>query len=94
MTVFITVSLLNVALASCVTMCIQGYFKRYENIDSLPIRVKSDLDYDAGRFALELDIDRNLTNQDRSDIVAYINEKCRVSKLLRENIALEFTFSS
>ena len=43
-------SLVNIALASCVTMCLQSYFAKYQGIEELAIQVDSN--YEEDHFTL------------------------------------------
>ena len=43
-------SWVNIALASCVTMCLQSYFSNYQEIEELAIQVDSS--YEEGHFKL------------------------------------------
>ncbi len=44
-------SLVNIALASCVTMCLQSYFAKYQGIEELAIQVDSN--YEEGHFTCD-----------------------------------------
>ena len=43
-------SWVNIALASCVTMCLQSYFAKYQGIEELAIQVYSN--YEEDHFTL------------------------------------------
>lgn len=80
-------SLVNIALASCVTMCVQGYYKRRHQLENVAITV--DTIYDEGQFHLKIQLPSELLAQtDTSALQAYANTHCRVKQLLREDIAI------
>lgn len=78
------VSLLNAALASCVTMCVQGYFYHYHGESELAI--ETDAVYDKGAFRLQIRIERALDATMQDEVLAYIDQHCRVGKLLKKDI--------
>lgn len=45
-------SWVNIALATCVTMCLQSYFSNYQEIEELAIQVDSS--YEEGHFKLDI----------------------------------------
>ena len=51
-------SWVNIALASCVTMCLQSYFAKYQGIEELAIQVDSN--YEEGHFTLAIHLPENL----------------------------------
>lgn len=83
-------SLVNVALGSCVTMCVQGYFTKFHHQPKILMNISSC--YEDGCFRLELDIDYPLTSQIEAEILAYINEKCRVKQILGQDLAYDISF--
>lgn len=80
-------SLVNIALASCVTMCVQGYFAKKWGQAQLPIRLTSD--YEAERFSLKLILDFPLDGASEKELLDYVEEHCRVKALLKETIAFD-----
>lgn len=85
-------SLLNISLASCVTMCIQGYYKRQEGIEEMAVSV--DATYEDEIFNLLIEIDLKLTESDKENLIDYINRFCRVKKLLRSDIEINYSFKN
>ncbi len=80
-------SLLNIALASCVTMCAQGYFKRKHGIVQMPIQVESC--YANDTFQLKMTLPDPLTDEQEKELLDYVNQQCRVKKLLRTDVAIQ-----
>ncbi|EGJ26782.1 OsmC family protein [Streptococcus porcinus] len=85
-------SLLNIALASCVTMCIQSYFKTYEKMDELSLKTESH--YDNRAFTLTVHMKVQLSQQQQNQLMAFIKKKCRVSKLLAPDVAIKIDFKT
>ncbi|MGT2925925.1 OsmC family protein [Streptococcus cuniculipharyngis] len=85
-------SLVNVALASCVTMCAQGYFARYHEQDNVPIEVTSS--YEAEQFILLLTCSQPLKEEHKRALTAYIEQHCRVKKLLNDTIGISITIKT
>ena len=81
-------SLLNIALASCVTMCIQGYFKRKEGIDEMAVSVESS--YEEEFFNIIIEVDMEMSESSKVEIIDYINQFCRVKKLLRSDLEINY----
>ncbi|MGV3011038.1 OsmC family protein [Streptococcus thoraltensis] len=77
-------SLVNIALASCVTMCVQGYFARFHQETVVASLVDSS--YDEGNFKVLIGIDRSLDDKIIGEILAYIDEQCRVKRILRDDL--------
>ncbi|MFC3929102.1 OsmC family protein [Streptococcus caprae] len=82
-------SLVNIALASCVTMCVQGYFWKKQQVNK--VAIETDCHYEDGQFDLTIAIDYTLTEQMRKDILAYANDYCRVKQLFKEEIVVNMT---
>ncbi|VTS20761.1 putative ribosomal protein [Streptococcus pseudoporcinus] len=85
-------SLLNIALASCVTMCIQSYFKIYEKVDELPLKTESH--YDDRVFTLTVHMEEQLNQVQQNQLIAFIKKKCRVSNLLAPDVAIKIDFKT
>lgn len=83
-------SLLNIALASCVTMCVQGYFKRFKNIVKMPVEVTAS--YEEERFSLMILLEEAVNQAEKEAILTYVSEQCRVKKLLRPDVAVTIAF--
>ncbi|MBM7643413.1 OsmC family protein [Streptococcus loxodontisalivarius] len=81
-------SLLVIALGSCVTMCVQGYYKRYEGNEA--VQTELEISYDEGHFDILIKIADQLTEEKCAVILDYANKFCRVKALLRED--LTFTY--
>lgn len=84
-------SLVNIALASCVTMCVQGYFWKEHKLNK--VAIETDCQYEEGVFQLQVAIDYPLTPTLKEEILAYAAEFCRVKKLFREDILVEMTIA-
>ena len=69
-------SLVNIALASCVTMCLQSYFAKYQGIEELAIHLPEDL-------ILEKE----------QELLAFVDDFCRVKKLFREDIQVDISLA-
>lgn len=83
-------SLVNIALASCVTMCVQGYFAKWQSRKD--IRIATDSSYREGRFTLTVQLEEELTPQLEAEVRAYVAERCRVKQLFREEVAVQISF--
>lgn len=88
------VSLLNIALASCVAMCVQGYYARIEGDKTMPVRVDSQLNLIDKSCQLCIFIGESLSAQKEEAILAYIAEKCKVKALLRDDMDVHFQFTA
>ncbi|WP_170242139.1 OsmC family protein [Streptococcus suis] len=84
------VSLVNIALAACVTMCVQGYYASQENNKTMPVQVESQLEND--RFDLTIAIAEAVSSEKQAAILAYVDKKCNVKVLLREDLTINTTF--
>lgn len=62
------VSLVNIALAACVTMCVQGYYASQENNKTMPVQVESQLEND--RFDLTIAIAEAVSSEKQAAILA------------------------
>ena len=82
-------SLLNIALASCVTMCVQGYFARFHQETVLTTLVAAS--YQEGHFDIRVGVAHALDDEMVAAILAYIDEHCRVKKALREDLTYAIT---
>lgn len=84
------VSLVNIALAACVTMCVQGYYASQENNKTMPVQVESQLEND--RFDLTIAIAEAVSSEKQAAILAYVDKKCNVKVLLREDLTINTSF--
>lgn len=84
------VSLVNIALAACVTMCVQGYYASQENNKTIPVQVESQLEND--RFDLTIAIAEAVSSEKQAAILTYVDKKCNVKVLLREDLTINTTF--
>ncbi|CAM2751579.1 putative ribosomal protein [Streptococcus acidominimus] len=82
-------SLVNIALAACVTMCVQGYFARFHQETVLASLVDST--YDEGNFKVTISVAHKLDEDMKVAILAYIDEQCRVKKILREDLIYDIS---
>ncbi|WP_394406005.1 OsmC family protein [Streptococcus sp. 20-1249] len=79
-------SLLNIALASCVTMCVQGYFKRSQGIVQMDVAVDSSHEDEV--FHLTVTLSEKVSERQEAEVLDYINQQCRVKKLLRTDVTI------
>ncbi|MGV3061229.1 OsmC family peroxiredoxin [Streptococcus hyovaginalis] len=82
-------SLVNIALASCVTMCVKGYFARFHQETVVSSLVDST--YDKGNFNLKIGIAHELDEEMKAAILTYIDQQCRVKKILREDLVYDIS---
>lgn len=80
-------SLVNIALAACVTMCVQGYFARQHGQEDLVLDVSSR--YQEGTFQIRLHLAEPLSAGEKEQVLAYISQHCRVKKLLRDDVVVQ-----
>lgn len=84
-------SLVNIALASCVTMCLQSYFAKYQGIEELAIQVDSN--YEEGHFTLAIHLSKDLILENEQELLAFVDNYCRVKKLFREDIKVDISLA-
>lgn len=84
------VSLVNIGLAACITMCVQGYYASQEGNKAMPVQVESRLDNQ--RFEVLIGIGESVSAQKQKEILAYVDQKCRVKALLRDDISYHVEF--
>lgn len=84
------VSLVNIALAACVTMCVQGYYASQENNKTMPVEVDSQLEN--GRFDLTIALAEPVSAEKQATILAYVDKKCNVKALLRKDATINTNF--
>lgn len=84
------VSLVNIALAACVAMCIQGYYASQEGNKTMPVQVESQLENQ--HFRLNIGIGEEVALEKQKEILAYIEQKCKVKALLKEDVMIETRF--
>lgn len=82
-------SLVNVALSSCITMCAQGYFSRYHQKNPLAITVDSQ--YESDCFQVSLDLAERLSASEKDKLLAYIDQHCRVKQLFHQEVSVVLT---
>lgn len=83
-------SLVNIALASCVTMCVQGYYKKYHQLEELAIETTGT--YVESSFQLTISLSSVLLAEtDEDALLAYADKYCRVKQLLKEEVVVELT---
>lgn len=83
-------SLLNIALASCVSMCIQSYFNLYHKISEMPLKV--DATYENRAFTLNCYLENELATDEEVKIMKFVKSKCRVSQVLAEDVQIKINF--
>lgn len=84
------VSLVNIGLAACVTMCVQGYYARQEGNKTMPVQVACQLE--DGKFDLKIALAEQVSAEKQAAILAYVDQKCRVKALLRDDISYHVEF--
>lgn len=82
-------SLVNIALGSCIAMCVQGYFKKNHHLNEVPIEVSSS--YEDNHFSLTVAIHHSYNQEESGAILAYIDDYCSVKKLLRNDIKIDIS---
>lgn len=82
-------SLVNLALASCVTMCAQGYFKTSRGLDDFPVDVTAS--YTGEGFRLLIHLREALASSDEKALLDYVDQKCRVKQLLRPDLPVKIS---
>ncbi|MFU2164737.1 OsmC family peroxiredoxin [Streptococcus pluranimalium] len=82
-------SLVTIALTSCITMCVQGYFTRFHQ--KKMVAILADTSYDDGVFKVQVRIAHALDQTMVSEILAYVDEQCRVKKILRDDLVYEIS---
>ncbi|MGT2957470.1 peroxiredoxin [Streptococcus bovimastitidis] len=83
-------SLLNIALASCVSMCIQSYFNLYHKISEMPLKV--DATYENRAFTLNCFLENELATDEEEKVLKFVKSKCRVSQVLAEDVQIKINF--
>ncbi|HFH9947427.1 TPA: OsmC family protein [Streptococcus suis] len=84
------VSLVNIGLAACVTMCVQGYYASQEGNKTMPVQVACQLE--DRKFDLKIALAEQVSAEKQAAILAYVDQKCRVKALLREDISYHVEF--
>lgn len=84
------VSLLLIALSSCVTMCVQGYYASKEGKKEVVVTVDGQLRGE--EIVLQITVDEELSAEKEAALLAYIAAKCRVKQLLRPDLEIEYQF--
>ena len=67
-------SLVNIALASCVTMCLQSYFAKFQEKEELAIRVDSS--YEESHFKLKIHLPKDLNSDNEQEILSFLDTYC------------------
>ncbi|NQG97609.1 OsmC family peroxiredoxin [Streptococcus suis] len=84
------VSLVNIGLAACVTMCVQGYYASQEGNKTMPVQVACQLE--DRRFELNIAVAEQVSPEKQEAILAYVEQKCKVKALLSDDIEYEIAF--
>lgn len=87
------VSLLNIALASCVGMCVQSYFYQ-KSKEEIEINVLSDFEPEKKETNLLIQVNQKITAELENDLLVFIEEKCRVKKVLHQDFVWVIRFES
>lgn len=77
--------ILNVALSSCIIMCIRGYYIKNKIKD---VNIEITNEYEENRYNVLAEINRKIDENEEKAIREYIKEKCNVSKMLKESIEI------
>ncbi|HFU3832572.1 TPA: OsmC family peroxiredoxin, partial [Streptococcus suis] len=67
------VSLVNIGLAACVTMCVQGYYASQEGNKTMPVQVACQLE--DGKFDLKIALAEQVSVEKQAAILAYVDQK-------------------
>ncbi|MGU7901361.1 OsmC family protein [Streptococcus suis] len=84
------VSLVNIALAACVTMCVQGYYASQEGNKTMPVQVSSQLE--DRQFEVSIRLAEKVSEEKQAAILAYVEQKCKVKALLSDDISFAIHF--
>ncbi len=84
------VSLVNIGLAACVTMCVQGYYASQEDNKTMPVQVSCQLD--DRKFDLNIGLAEQISAEKQEAILAYVEQKCKVKALLSDDIRYDIDF--
>ncbi|HFH9837439.1 TPA: OsmC family peroxiredoxin [Streptococcus suis] len=84
------VSLVNIGLAACVTMCVQGYYASQEGNKTMPVQVSSQLNN--RNLVLNIGLTETISQEKKEAILAYVEQKCKVKALLSDTLQYEFSF--
>ena len=84
------VSLVNIGLAACVTMCVQGYYASQEGSKTMPVQVSCQLD--DRTFELQIGLAEQVSAEKQEAILAYVEQKCKVKALLSDDIGYDMDF--
>ncbi|MFA9413602.1 MULTISPECIES: OsmC family protein [unclassified Streptococcus] len=85
------VSLVVVALASCVSMCVQGYFARRHGNEDFPVEVSAS--YSEATFDIQVALSEPIQPDLELELEAYIADKCRVKQLLHPDLVINIVFT-
>ncbi|HFI0112929.1 TPA: OsmC family protein [Streptococcus suis] len=84
------VSLVNIGLAACVTMCVQGYYASQEGNKTMPVQVSSQLE--DRQFEVSIRLAEKVSEEKQAAILAYVEQKCKVKALLSDDISFDIHF--
>ncbi|MFI3087082.1 OsmC family protein [Streptococcus sp. 2022WUSS037] len=84
------VSLVNIGLAACVTMCVQGYYASQEGNKTMPVQVSSQLE--DRQFEVSIRLAEKVSEEKQAAILAYVEQKCKVKALLSDDISYHIEF--
>ncbi|MDW8765174.1 OsmC family peroxiredoxin [Streptococcus suis] len=84
------VSLVNIALAACVTMCVQGYYASQEGNKTMPVQVSSQLE--DRQFEVSIRLAEKVSEEKQAAILAYVEQRCKVKALLSDDISFAIHF--
>ncbi|HFI0402473.1 TPA: OsmC family protein [Streptococcus suis] len=84
------VSLVNIGLAACVTMCVQGYYASQEGNKTMLVQVSSQLE--DRQFEVSIRLAEKVSEEKQAAILAYVEQKCKVKALLSDDISYHIKF--
>ncbi|AWX95874.1 OsmC family peroxiredoxin [Streptococcus suis] len=84
------VSLVNIGLAACITMCVQGYYASQEGNKTMPVQVSSQLE--DRQFEVSIRLAEKVSEEKKAAILAYVEQKCKVKALLSDDISFDIHF--
>lgn len=70
------------ALSGCALMCVRGFYIKKGVRD---VSISAALTYDE-KFLVNISIDKEVNEEEKGEIVSYINKNCTVSKMLNKEI--------
>ena len=84
---------MNIALASCVTMCSTDVnFAKYQGIVGACYS-NLNSNYEEDHFTLAIHLPEDLILENEQELLAFVDNFCRVKKLFREDIQVDISLA-